>query len=315
MAYQEGKNTLQKIVKENLPSLGRIENDYFLLTAYTPSYLAGNRLLSLKESLKKFPVYLVLSSLDSYQGEEKKNREKGEILLSRNDESLPFPETLWLAQKEYRVIPIDNSIPGNIATSAYGIYFSDEKELQSVIPYYSFPYKGDVAEPIIEVEYRYDLPGINEEGYLAHMKNIYHIDSQSAYRLSMYELNGGFVFLGAMITILFLVGTILVMYYKQISEAYEDRRTYHIMQNIGLDDEMIQKACNKQILFVFFLPLIVAILHSFVASRIVYKMLLLFGAKNYFDYLPSLSAVIILFAGIYYLLFKLTSRVYYHSIH
>ena len=112
----------------------------------------------------------------------------------------------------------------------------------------------------------------------------------------------------------FLIGTILITYYKQISEGYEDRRNYQIMKKVGLPDALIKKSSSSQIVWMFFIPLIVAILHSMVASKIVYQLLGLFGLNSYMSYLNDIAIIVGSFAVIYFIIFKLTSNIYYKIV-
>src|SRR5699024_9964758 len=108
-------------------------------------------------------------------------------------------------------------------------------------------------------------------------KKEFFVKSKSDLSEFIYQLNGGFLFLGIMIGLIFLIGTILITYYKQVSEGYEDRKQYQIMKKVGLPDELIKKTAETQIVWMFFIPLIVALIHSLVASKIVYQLLGLFG--------------------------------------
>lgn len=313
--YATSKEKLYETIHKNLPLSAKLSNDYFEISSSVPAHYEDGKILSFSSNKSSFSEYLLFSTQEAYQGQLlTRPLEKNEILVARNNNDLPLASTLRIADKEYRVIPIENTLPSNIAISAYGIYFANEEVLQEILPYYTFDYKGAKQEPIIYISYNYDLQGISNQEYLEHMKGVYRVESLEEYRLGLYELNGGFVFLGIMITLLFFTGTILLMYYKQISEANEDREAYRIMRNIGLDYSMIHKSCKQKILFIFFLPLLVAILHSFVASRILYKMLLLFGVNTYFEYLPFLMIITSFFAILYYVLFKITSNIYYKTV-
>ena len=106
----------------------------------------------------------------------------------------------------------------------------------------------------------------------------------------------------------------MITYYKQISEGYEDRRNYQIMKKVGLPDTLIKKTSASQIIWMFFIPLIVALLHSTVASKIVYQLLGLFGLDSYIKYLSHMAMITGGFAIIYFIIFKLTSNIYYRIV-
>ena len=121
---------------------------------------------------------------------------------------------------------------------------------------------------------------------------------------------GGTFFIGIFLSIIFMLGTVLVIYYKQISEGYEDRERFVILQKIGLDDQQVKKTIRKQVLTVFFLPLIFAITHLAFAYHMISLIVRIIGVFN-----PSLMLVItIIVCGVFFLayilVFVLTSRSY-----
>ena len=126
-----------------------------------------------------------------------------------------------------------------------------------------------------------------------------------------YELNGGFLFLGILVGLILLIGTALVMYYKQLSEAYQDKRNFAIMKRVGLEEDMIRKTNNQQIFWMFFLPILVAIIHLSVASVILYQLFFLLGIKNLQNYVLLFSLAALIFSIIYWIFYKLTSKVYF----
>ena len=134
---------------------------------------------------------------------------------------------------------------------------------------------------------------------------------------SRYDVEGalnGFVsgtlFIGIFLSIIFMIGTVLVIYYKQISEGYEDRERFVILQKIGLDDQQVKKTIRKQVLTVFFLPLIFAFIHLAFAYHMLSLIIRLIGVLN-----PDLMLVVtIIVCGVFFLayvlVFALTSRSY-----
>ena len=126
-------------------------------------------------------------------------------------------------------------------------------------------------------------------------------------------LNGfvsGTLFIGIFLSIIFMIGTVLVIYYKQISEGYEDRERFVILQKIGLDDQQVKKTIRKQVLTVFFLPLIFAFIHLAFAYHMLSLIIRLIGVLN-----PDLMLVVtIIVCGVFFLayvlVFALTSRSY-----
>ena len=78
---------------------------------------------------------------------------------------------------------------------------------------------------------------------------------------TLYEINGGLIFIGTVVSIILFIGTFLMMYYKNVAEGYEDRKNYQIMQQVGIDNDRIKDTINKQIIWIFALPIIVATIH------------------------------------------------------
>lgn len=121
---------------------------------------------------------------------------------------------------------------------------------------------------------------------------------------------GGTFFIGIFLSIIFMLGTVLVIYYKQISEGYEDRERFVILQKIGLDDLQVKQTIRKQVLTVFFLPLIFAFIHLAFAYHMISLIVRIIGVLN-----PDLMLVVtIIVCGVFFLayvlVFALTSRSY-----
>ena len=122
---------------------------------------------------------------------------------------------------------------------------------------------------------------------------------------------GGFLFIGVFLSILFLMVTILILYYKQISEGYEDKGRFEIMQKVGMDHHEVKKVIRSQVLTVFFLPLIVAGIHIVFAFPMVEKLLLLLNLTNTALFVICTLICFAVFAAIYVLIYFMTSRIYY----
>ncbi len=133
-------------------------------------------------------------------------------------------------------------------------------------------------------------------------------------RRSFYSLYGGLFFLGILLSIVFIFAAVLIIYYKQISEGYEDRSRFEIMQNVGMTSKEIRKSINSQLLTVFFLPIVFAALHLCFAFPIIKKILLLFGLSNYVLFFAVTVGCFAVFAGFYTLVYKITSNSYYNIV-
>ena len=126
----------------------------------------------------------------------------------------------------------------------------------------------------------------------------------------MSALFGGVFFIGIFLSIIFMVGTVLVIYYKQISEGYEDRERFIILQKVGLDQKQIKQIINKQVLTVFFLPLLFAFLHLAFAYHMLSLILKVIGVLDATMMLTVTLSICAIFLIVYVLIFMITSRSY-----
>ena len=110
------------------------------------------------------------------------------------------------------------------------------------------------------------------------------------------------------------MGTVLIMYYKQVSEGYEDARRFDIMQKVGMSKEEVKKSIHSQVLMVFFLPLVTAIVHLCFAFPMLQKILALMNAVNLNLILTSMAGTVVLFGIMYLIIYLLTARTYYRIV-
>ena len=139
---------------------------------------------------------------------------------------------------------------------------------------------------------------------------VYGANIASESTVEMNALFGGVLFIGIFLSIIFMVGTVLVIYYKQISEGYEDRERFVILQKVGLDQKQIKQTINKQVLTVFFLPLAFAFLHLAFAYHMLSLILKVVGVVDSAMMLSVTLSICGIFALVYVLIFMITSRSY-----
>ncbi|MFS9297376.1 ABC transporter permease [Streptococcus oralis] len=145
---------------------------------------------------------------------------------------------------------------------------------------------------------------LNKEGSYVYGSNLADSSAQ------MSALFGGVFFIGIFLSIIFMVGTVLVIYYKQISEGYEDRERFIILQKVGLDQKQIKQTINKQVLTVFFLPLLFAFLHLSFAYHMLSLILKVIGVLDATMMLTVTLSICAIFLIVYVLIFMITSRSY-----
>ena len=139
-------------------------------------------------------------------------------------------------------------------------------------------------------------------------------DSKESFTRDYYALNGGFFFLGLFLGFLFIMAAVLIIYYKQVSEGYEDRERYRIMQDVGLERRMVKSSISSQILVVFFAPLLVAAIHVAFDFQLMLHLLTMFGLHEGGTTLLCTAGTFLVFAVIYGLVYLLTARTYYRIV-
>ncbi len=148
-------------------------------------------------------------------------------------------------------------------------------------------------------------------------ETLYYISCNNRYDMAseLSQMYGGLLFLGCFVGILFLMATVLIIYYKQISEGYEDRSRFEIMMKVGMSHEEVKRTIRSQILMVFFIPILVAIIHVAVSFRIV-KMLMsvLSLGNNSTLFIISTVVTVVIFFVIYTIVYAITARAYYNIV-
>ena len=139
-------------------------------------------------------------------------------------------------------------------------------------------------------------------------------ESLEVNRSGFYGTFGGLFFLGIILSIVFIFATTLIIYYKQISEGYEDRGRFDIMQKVGMTKRDIRKSVNSQVITVFFLPLVVAVMHLVFAFPMIRNLLLLFNLNNLTLLMATAGISVVIFAVFYVLVYKITSNAYYKIV-
>ena len=158
--------------------------------------------------------------------------------------------------------------------------------------------KIDFGTPVMEV-----VKDLKKNGGLSENSWITSGIRQQEYE-SYYADNGS----------LFLMGTAMIIYYKQISEGYEDQKRFEIMQKVGLSRREVRSSVRRQILMVFFLPLLMAMLHITMAFPMIRRLLLLFGMTNTKLFIGCTAGTVLIFAVVYGLIYLMTARSYYHIV-
>lgn len=253
------------------------------------------------------------------------------VLDSKNEYTQP---TIKLGKQAYPVHQIKDSDMSNIITDQIErmlrtdvvgttvVLTNGAEEMQSIVKDYTELYPDDYFDGFATVQW--DTSGIAEEkmAYAEDLTDIiYDLEEYSlSYRAKevlreeWYQMNGGLLFMGIFLGGLFTFGAALITYFKQISEGYDDREKFQIMQKVGLDEKTIQKSTRSQIVWMFFLPLILAVIHTAFAFPIISKLLLLFGLVDQGLIILSIIGVVLCFSLLYWIIYRVTSRVYFSIV-
>ncbi len=172
--------------------------------------------------------------------------------------------------------------------------------------------------------YEYDISGPEEnldafnqtlaENFKGPNGKLYYAKSVYTARDDFYQIYGGLFFIGIFFVALFLIATVIIIYYKQITEGFEDSTRFQIMERIGMSHREIRQAIHKQILLVFFLPLGTAIIHIAAAFPVLRLLLLIFRMDNVALFLACTAGSILVFAAFYFIVYRLTARTYYKIV-
>ena len=139
-------------------------------------------------------------------------------------------------------------------------------------------------------------------------------EGRESNRADFYGTYGGIFFLGIILSVVFLFATVLIIYYKQITEGYEDESRYEIMRKVGMTKQDIRKGINSQMLTVFALPLLTAVLHLSFAFPMVQKLLYLFNLRNTVLTLTVMAVTVLVFGIFYALVYRITSNAYFSIV-
>jgi len=310
---------LQSLVESSVPDASMIKDEYTIFDMTTAAVKTGDTIAEYQRDSKADPIFVIASDLDGYNWRTHQNfkLDEGEILLGDNKNN-KIGDTLKIGDRDFKVRKIDSIFPYEYSgVEGYSIVVKDMATLE---------FLREALDGLdINCSVYWDVDGVDDKEYedtLVKLKDgiknqltgdgrsVYDVSSRSEMIHNQYEVNGGFLFLGVLIGIIFLTGTVLITYYKRISEGFEDREKYQIMKKLGLSDNLIKKTTDSQICLMFYGPLIVAAIHCIVASKIIFRLLGLFGVSDALLYMICLGDVLLIFALIYFVIFKLTSKVY-----
>ena len=322
---QEGKNTLDYRVAEfpGYISDGVVQTDQssvptFQLSAYSDVWQVFvislddyNRLMGQQETLRDDEVLIYTTIENGYTEEtiaidNAKPMKVKKAVTHFTDNGIDAVETvpslyIFVPDLEQYLAPLmdatdDNGNPAIELHWFYGFDLECDDEIQIQI-------------------YRQIQNGLGQLSFSSEDDSfVIQCESVANERQVFYGLYGGLFFLGILLVVVFIFAAVLIIYYKQISEGYEDQSRFEIMQKVGMTQKDIRKSINSQVLTVFFLPLIAAGIHLCFAFPLISKLLTLFNLTNLHLLILTTIACYLIFTLFYMLVYKITSKAYYSIV-
>lgn len=326
-ANQEAKDMVRSAVAEKSQELGlSVENVIDREGWNITTARVGNTLHTQEVSLEACAVVNIFtqSEFARFSGQQVDLAEN-QVLLFDPANTFPGGDTLNIDDKTYEIVPSDYVMPeASTLAQIYEMYYlvvRDETVVENILapigsdtfPIYSYDFDVAGGDPEDIAALREALGTVDFSGPGVEYEALLFEDSATS-RQSFMELYGGLFFLGLFLGVLFLLGTALIIYYKQVSEGYDDARRFSIMQKVGMSHREVKQSIHSQILLVFFLPLLTAVLHLAFAFPMLEKILLVMGLANTQLILLSTLGCVAVFALAYLIIYALTARTYYNIV-
>lgn len=311
------EETLQRLIKEQCEKAGvkitdRVRYRYGSMNAV----LKGDKLENVDQYYPDNHFYYVeMMTQDEYNRIEKRNvsLEEQEILTYTSNGKCGKKE-INIAGRNYQVkkeLSEMTSQPKSTAEMYKTLYivFANAEQIERIEPFSyadKFNLKGDDGKQ------KEALEQIQNEFYEKIPDGM--MESRMLSRSSFYELYGGLFFIGIYLGSMFIMATVLIIYYKQISEGYDDRERYQIMQKVGMSKKEVKRSIRSQVLSVVFLPLIVAVIHVAVAFKVMTKILGVLNLTNVWLFTVCTIITIAVFAVFYIIVYSITAKEYYRIV-
>ena len=322
-------DTVNKAVSDSGLEITNVSDLYFLSFASTrkENDFGNDFTAYANPDINSFIHVLSASEYERISGEKAELSSDAVLAYSENPR---INDNFQLFGKSFKVTRWLDSFPAvstksSITTDNYVFIVSDETFTE---------FSGNLAEIDPEWYYGFDVGGTTEQQLAcrdavdaaigsaltsADSTDLGGYDYASVFcrnadRDSFYTMYGGFLFLGLFLGLIFIIATVLIIYYKQLSEGYDDKERFEIMQKVGLSKPEIRKAIRSQVLVVFFLPLGMAVVHIAFAFKMITKLLLIFNLTDITLFALCTLGTVAVFALIYGVVYMLTAKVYYKIV-
>ena len=325
LAAKEAGTEVEDLVSYNsLPMVGRLVEDKFNFESYVGVDLSNVKMI----------VVLQLKDYNKFANKNK-TLESNEILLHIDKKGDYNHNSISLNGSDYKIKEKLSEFPGTIGSATANImdtYYAvvkDEKEATKLatklteLSSKELEKRGisiQTGTPTLQNYVAFNIKDTTKEAKV--IESFKKLEKQSGIEIEGKEENkltfrgvfASFLFIGVFISFIFVISQVVIMYYKQISEGYEDKGNFEIMRKVGITDKQIKQSIRSQVLLIFFSPLIIATLHTIVAYPFIEKILRLFLITDSSIFLQALAVTIVVFAIFYLIVYAITSKIYYRII-
>lgn len=255
---------------------------------------------------------IVKIPLSDYNKFENKNitLNKNEALIFSDGEKFPYKD-IEINGEKYDVKPLENA----------GKFYDKDLEIDIVPTYILIVNDNDLSDKFSYI-YNFDVANkdniVSESNFIkSQLKkdkiNVL-VDNVIMAKKDFDSLYGSFLFIGLLLGSVFLFATILIIYYKQLSEGYEDKERFNIMKKVGMEDKEIRKIIKKQVSIVFLSPVVLASIHLFFAYPMIKKILYTLNLRQDSIFILMTIGTVVIFLIVYSIVYNLTSKIYYKIV-
>lgn len=310
---EKEKTRLKNLVTEKTNP----KNDYYQVSTMMFANLDGNKFSKVGMNNTK-TVYIMIQTLDSFNDKfnKKYTLNNGEILLNSNYMKYLTSDKITLGSADYKFKKIDEIEGRNIAVDMFYVVVKTDEDLVRFCNDFKMPMENDAGYKPLEVNITYFLDSeknLDGKEFISKDSSLQFVSRQET-KTGVYSMFGAFLYIGFIISFVLLIGTSIIAYYKHLSEGIEDRKNIQTMKKVGLSNKMIKKTSSQQIYWMFFLPLFVAVIHSAVASKMLYQLCGIFGIRNISEFAIPFAISVAIIIVVYFVIFKITSNVYYNLV-
>ncbi|MCT1183905.1 ABC transporter permease [Lactococcus lactis] len=322
----------KKIDIDNIADLYYVQD---LQVDRTPSskekFITSNKLGAMFDKDSYYATMTTIQSLQSLGNKKIPSLKDNQVLLidlsKKNSSAINPKEVTWYGQtyevkenlKSVKDFP--SSSTSTISSKNMMIIFANDQAFEKALANFNKAISGQQGfENLANTTIFFDIKPVDEKRFTKAFKEEFknNKDLTISYRSEALQDQraeiGGLVFVGFVLGISFILGAALIIYYKQLSEGAQDKRSFKILQEVGLSKEEVQKTIKSQVRMIFFLPLVITICHFAGAYLMIEKIIMLFDITDRSIILIISLVTIAILALIYYLIYKATSRVYYKIV-